>query len=42
MTDQDNYCKGKAAPDGSNLYYATLFESDEIKEAVIYYICSAL
>jgi len=32
MTDHYNYCKGKAAPDGSNLYYATLFESNDLKK----------
>ena len=35
MTVQDDYCKEKAAPDGSNLYYATLFESDAIKKRLL-------
>ncbi len=30
-----NYCINKAAPDGSNLYYANVFESTEVKIRII-------
>ncbi len=30
-----DYCINKAIPDGSNLYYATLFEPDKIKNLII-------
>ena len=33
-TDEDDYCKDKACPDGSNLYYATLYESDKNKQLI--------
>ena len=32
LTVQDNYCRNKAAPDGSSLYYATLSEPDTLKQ----------
>lgn len=31
VTVQDDYCRDKAAPAGSSLYYATLFETEEVK-----------
>ena len=31
MEEVEEYCKNKSAPDGSNLYYATLYESAENK-----------
>jgi len=30
-----DYCKNKAIPDGSNLYYATIFENDKNKALII-------
>jgi phytoene synthase len=32
LSVQDEYCKTRAAPDGSNLYYATLFEPVTVKQ----------
>jgi len=31
MNPEDDYCRNKAAPEGSNLHYATLFESAKLR-----------
>ncbi len=35
MSNPDSYCQQKAAPDGSNLYYALLFESAETRQNLL-------
>jgi len=35
MSNPDSYCQQKAAPDGSNLYYALLFESAETRRYLL-------
>ena len=34
MTEWESYCRGKAAPEGSNLYYGTLFETPEVRSVL--------
>jgi phytoene synthase len=34
MTDFELYCRDKAAPEGSNLYYSTLFETPEFRSTL--------